>query len=121
MRSFSARTLVSAPARGVALLLVATAIPAFSQPEVGLVGGVARESSTGNPVAEAQIVAHNLDNGMAQSTVSRTDGIFTLTHLEPGRYEVLATKHGYLKSSARVEVGTLCRPLRLTSRALPRK
>jgi hypothetical protein len=87
-----------------ALLLAMLAVPAFGQPDVGLVGGVARDSASGNPLAEAQIIAHNLDNGAAQSTVSRADGIFTLTHLEPGRYEVQATKNGYRKSSARVEV-----------------
>ena len=84
---------------------VALGISALAQTEVGLVGGVARDSSSGHPLAEAQIVARNLDSGLAQSTVSRTDGVFALTHLEPGRYEVLATKQGYLKSTTRVEVG----------------
>ena len=92
-------------AAGLALLSVALAFPMEAQPQVGLVGGVIRDSVTGNPLAEAQIVAHNLDNGADQSTVSRADGIFTLTHLDPGHYEVLASRKGYRRSSARVAVG----------------
>src|SRR5579863_364618 len=90
-----------------ALLFAALSVPAFGQSAVGLVGGITRDSSSGKPIAQAQIIAHNLDKGSDRSTVSDADGIFTFTNLEPGPYEVAATKSGFQKSSAHVEVAAL--------------
>jgi len=78
--------------------------PAFSQAAVGLVGGITRESASGKPVAEVQIVAHNLVKGTDRATTTDANGIFTFTDLEPGQYEVAAAKSGFEKSSAHVEV-----------------
>ena len=86
------------------VILATLSLPAFGQASVGLVGGLTRDSASGKPVAEAQIVAHNLDKGSDRVTVSNADGIFTFTNLEPGLYEVAATKSGFQKSSANVEV-----------------
>lgn len=72
---------------------------------IGLVGGIARDAASGKPLAEARINAHNLDKGTDNVTVTGADGIFSFTHLEPGAYEVAATKQGFRKSSVRVEVG----------------
>ena len=72
---------------------------------IGLVGGIARDAASGKPLAEARINAHNLDKGTDNATVTGADGIFSFTHLEPGAYEVAATKQGFRKSSVRVEVG----------------
>jgi len=77
------------------------------QASVGIVGGVARDSSSGNPVAEAKIIAHNLDQGADRSTVTDDDGIFAFTNLEPGRYEFAATKTGFQKASAQADVAAL--------------
>ena len=55
-------------------------------------------------VAEVLIIAHNLDKGTDNSTVTGADGIFTFTNLEPGQYGVAAAKNGFRKSSMRVEV-----------------
>jgi hypothetical protein len=98
-----------APRLGVApacaaLLFAAISSPAFGQSSVGLVGGVTRDSSTGKPVAKVQIIAHNLDKDTDRTAISDADGIFTFTNLEPGPYEVAATKDGFEKSSAQVEV-----------------
>ena len=87
-----------------ALLWGAWSLPAFGQATVGLVGGVTRDSASGKPVAEVQVVAHNVDQGTDRATVTDVDGIFTFTNLEPGPYEVAAIKNGFQKSSARVEV-----------------
>jgi hypothetical protein len=54
-----------------------------------------------------QIIAHNLDKGTDQATVTGSDGIFTFTNLEPGRYEVAAAKSGFQKSSKQIEVVAL--------------
>src|SRR6266566_4371237 len=77
---------------------------ALGQASVGLVSGNTRDSATGKPVAEAQIDARNLDKGTDRAAVTNTDGVFAFTNLEPGRYEIAATKNGFQKSSARVEV-----------------
>jgi hypothetical protein len=89
------------------LLFAVLAVPAIGQTPVGLVGGITRDSSNGRPVAQAQIIAHNLDKGTDRTTVSGADGIFTFTNLEPGAYEVAATKIGFEKSSAQVQVAAL--------------
>ena len=90
-----------------AFLWGALSLPAFGQASFGLVGGITRDSANGKPVAEVQIIAHNVDKGTDRATLTDTDGIFTFTNLEPGPYEVAATKNGFQKSSAHVEVAAL--------------
>jgi len=90
-----------------AFLFAVLSVPAVGQPSVGLVGGVTRDSASRKPLAEAQILAHNLDNGMDRTTLSDADGIFTFTNLEPGNYEVAATKNGFQKSSVKIQVSSL--------------
>jgi hypothetical protein len=90
--------------RCAVFLCGALSLPVFGQAPVGLVGGITRDSASGKPVAEAQIVAHNLERGTDSATVTDADGIFTFTNLQPGPYEVAASKKGFQKSSTRVEV-----------------
>ena len=98
-----------------AFLFGALSLPAFPQAASGVISGIARDSGSGRPVGEAQIVAHNLahvisnnsnnlDNHADSATVTGADGAFKLTIVEPGRYEVTATKNGFQKSSVQVEV-----------------
>jgi hypothetical protein len=87
-----------------AFSFAALSLPALGQVAVGLVGGITIDSASGKPVAEAEIIAHNLDKGTDRATVSDTHGSFTFTNLEPGQYEVAATKNGFQRSSAHVEV-----------------
>jgi Putative beta-barrel porin-2, OmpL-like. bbp2/Carboxypeptidase regulatory-like domain len=87
-----------------ALLLGLLAVPAFGQRADGYVGGMARDSATGNPVAEVRIVAHNVDKGTDLFTVTDTAGMYKFTNLEPGRYNVAATKNGFQEASATVNV-----------------
>jgi hypothetical protein len=101
MRKFAAITRISARA---ALLLGALSLPAFSQTSVGLVGGITRDSSNGQPMAAVQIVAHNLDKGTDRSTTSDGAGIFTFTDLEPGQYQVAAMKNGFETAAAQIAV-----------------
>jgi hypothetical protein len=86
-----------------ALMFGLLSLPAHGQTADGLVGGVTRDSA-GKPVAEVQIVAHNLDRGTDQSTTSDANGLYTFTHLGPGKYDVAATKSGFQKASARVAI-----------------
>ena len=78
--------------------------PVFGQLAVGLVGGVARDSTTGAPVEQVQIVAHNMATGANRAAVTGADGNFTITNLAPGVYEVAATKNGYQRSTTDVMV-----------------
>jgi hypothetical protein len=91
----------------VVFQLAALAIPAVGQMSLGSVGGVIRDSASGQPVAEAQILAHNVDKGTDRTVASATDGTFSIASLEPGHYEVAAVKDGFQKSSANVEVAAL--------------
>ena len=68
-----------------AFLWGALSLTAFGQATVGLVGGITRDSSSGKPVAEVQVTAHNLNKGTDRYTVSNADGVFTFTNVEPGR------------------------------------
>jgi len=79
----------------------------FGQATVGLASGITRDSSSGKPVPEVEVIAHNLNKGADRATLSNIDGIFTFTNLEPGVYEFEAIKDGFRKSSARAEVDHL--------------
>jgi hypothetical protein len=76
---------------------------AFAQAPVAGLVGVVRDSGSGQPVPEAQIVAHNINNGANVSGVTRTNGSFTIP-LEPGYYTVTATKTGFGRYSSTVKV-----------------
>jgi hypothetical protein len=91
----------------VAFFWAAWSLAAFGQSAAALVGGITRDSSSGKPVPEVQVTAHNLNKGIGRATVSNTDGVFTFTNLEPGPYEFEATKEGFRKASARAQVGDL--------------
>jgi hypothetical protein len=79
-------------------------LPARGQVADGLVGGMTRDSVSGKPVPEVQIVAHNLDKNIDESTASDADGMYRFTNLEAGRYDVAATKNGFQKASETIDV-----------------
>ena len=82
---------------------LAMPLPTLGQTPVGSVSGVIRNSD-GKPVAEAQIIAHNLNKGVDYGAASGSDGAFAIANLEPGQYEVAAVKDGLLKSAVHIEV-----------------
>src|SRR5271166_703027 len=86
------------------LLLALLSFPVLGQIEVGLVGGITKDPASGKPIADAHIVAHNLKQGTDHAAVSDDHGIFTFTNLEPGLYELTATKNGFQASSAQVGI-----------------
>src|SRR5215510_14881341 len=89
---------------GATFLGGALSYPGYGQSEVGLVSGVTRDSATGKPVADVQIVVHNLDRGPDRAAVTGTNGIFSVANLEAGVYEVAVTKNGFQKASVQVNV-----------------
>jgi hypothetical protein len=88
----------------VTLAFGALSTPVFGQLADGLVGGVAHDSSTGEPIEQVQIIAHNMGTGTNRAALTGADGNFTIANLEPGVYEVAATKHGYQESMANVVI-----------------
>src|SRR5215475_5280759 len=82
---------------------IAGAPSAFAQAPVAGLVGVVRDSGTGQPVPETQIVARNINSGLSFSGVTQTNGSFTIP-LEPGYYSVTATKSGFGRYSSTVKV-----------------
>ena len=80
---------------------------ALAEEPFGAIGGVARDSASGRPVSEARVIAHNVYKDTDRTAISGTDGAFAIADLEPGRYELAATKNGFRKFSANVEVSAL--------------
>jgi hypothetical protein len=99
MRAAAVRVGVSA-----ALLLGLLSLPAFGQVADGFIGGMARDSASGKPVPQARIVAHNLARGTDRTAVTDADGMYKFTNLEPGRYDVAATKTGFETASTTIDV-----------------
>ncbi len=88
----------------IALQLVAAPISSFGQDASGGVGGVTRDSSSKQPVANARITVHNINTGLDRSATSGLDGAFNMPGLEPGQYQVAAKAEGFAASTANVEV-----------------
>jgi len=91
-----------------ALLVIqlAAAVPAFGQSRSAAVIGTASEAANGRSVADARIVLHNVSTGVDSAAVSGLDGTFSIENLHSGQYEVTASKDGFAKTSASVEVGS---------------
>ena len=53
---------------------------------------------------EASVALHGQDDNSNQNVMSGSDGAFTFENLKPGRYLLIASKDGFLTSSALVQV-----------------
>lgn len=89
---------------GASLVFSLLSLPAHAQGTGVLVGGRTCDFVSGKPVAEVQIVAHNLDKNIHKSTSSDANGMYKFTNLEPGRYDLAATKTGFHKVSETIDV-----------------
>ena len=78
-------------------------LPVRGQISFGGLSGVARDSASGKPLADAQIIAHDMRKNTESTAASSSNGAFVIA-VEPGWYEVTATKNGYLKATARIHV-----------------
>src|SRR5271157_5648377 len=90
----------------IAFQLAALPIPAWGRALYGGVGGVTRDSASKLPVALVRITAHNLTKGTDRTAISGSDGTFTIARLEPGQYQVVAARDGFIRSTADVQVAT---------------
>ena len=78
-------------------------VPAYGQLIVSAIHGVTLRPD-GAPLPEAQVLIHNQNDNSDQSVVSGPDGAFAAVNLKPGRYTLIATKEGFLTSSAAVQL-----------------
>src|SRR5580698_7906934 len=86
-----------------AFLFTMLSLPAIAQNSLGGISGVARDSASGKAVAEAKITIHEMRKNTESTAVSGANGAFVIA-LEPGWYEVTATRNGFLKYTARIRV-----------------
>jgi hypothetical protein len=87
----------------LAVPIVGNIIPARAQVAESTVHGVTLRPD-GAPLAEALVVLHSQRDNSDQSVVSGADGSFIAVNLKPGRYQLIASKEGFLTSSALVLV-----------------
>jgi hypothetical protein len=78
-------------------------VPAQAQVGVSVVRGVTLRPD-GAPLPEAQVLIHNQSDNTDRSVVSGPDGAFVAVNVKPGRYTLIASKEGFLTSSAAVQV-----------------
>jgi hypothetical protein len=86
---------------GIVLIACAT-LPSYGQ--LADLHGVTRNSTSGIPMMGVQIVVHSLDKGTDRATLSNAEGLFSFADVEPGRYEVAASKNGFQKLSTKIDV-----------------
>jgi hypothetical protein len=98
------KLLISAVMPACLVLQAALTVPVFGEEPYGGIGGITRDSATGQPVAQTQITAHNVEKNTDRTASSGADGAFSIANIEPGKYEVHVTKDGFQKSSVQVDV-----------------
>ena len=78
----------------LAILCAGFAIPAMAQAgALGTVKGVCKDDK-GNPIADAQVVWHNDDNGRTYKLKTNKKGEYFSLGIEPGSYTVTLSKDG---------------------------
>ncbi|MGA2736156.1 MAG: outer membrane beta-barrel protein [Bryobacteraceae bacterium] len=85
------------------MCLAWTTIAAYAQVGASVVRGVTLRPD-GAPLPEAQVLIHNQTDNSDQSVVSGPDGAFVAANLKPGRYTLIASKEGFLTSSAALQL-----------------
>src|SRR5258708_28383177 len=68
-----------------AFLLLSAAVSLHAQTTNGSIEGSVTDPS-GGAVAGASVTARNMDTGLTQVTTTTQAGIYSLSHLPPGRY-----------------------------------
>jgi Carboxypeptidase regulatory-like domain/TonB dependent receptor len=83
--------------KALALLIIAAACLSAQTARSGAISGTITDP-TGAVVPGATVVVHNEDTSADRSLVSNEAGVYSATFLQPGHYEVTASKTGFNKS-----------------------
>jgi hypothetical protein len=78
-------------------LLLAPAVPAGAQQQLGAIQGTIADQS-GGVIPGVTVTVTNLGTGIARTTVTNEVGIYRVPSLDPGRYEVVAELMGFRKA-----------------------
>src|SRR5579859_3117832 len=85
------------------LLLIFSSSAAWSQTETGQITGVVTDPQ-GSTVAKAKIQVKNTATGAARDTEADDHGLYVVSNLLPGAYEISADATGFSRQVRRVEV-----------------
>ena len=83
----------------IAVLVLATAVPAWAQKDMGNIVGSIRDSS-GAAVAEAKVAIADIDHGTVLNTTTNSSGEYVAGPLRIGHYTVTVEKAGFKKTVA---------------------
>ncbi|HEX8146063.1 MAG TPA: TonB-dependent receptor [Pyrinomonadaceae bacterium] len=87
----------------LAALLVALSATAFAQLETGQITGRVTDPN-GAVVPGAAVVVKSVENGAVRNATADEEGVYTVTNLLPGLYEVTVEAQNFAKSAQRVQV-----------------
>ncbi|HVN03182.1 MAG TPA: TonB-dependent receptor [Bryobacteraceae bacterium] len=87
----------------LSMWLAWSACPIWAQAAAGTLRGVTLRPD-GAPLAEAQVAVLNQAGRADGRIISGTDGRFTIVNLQPGRYQLIGSKDGFLTSSVTIEL-----------------
>ena len=87
----------------VALALCAFASAALAQTETGQITGKVADPN-GAVVAGAAVVVKSVDTGAERAATTNEEGVYTVTNLRPGLYDVTVQAASFARSTQRVQV-----------------
>jgi hypothetical protein len=74
--------------------LVASVLPLTAQLPIGSLAGIAKDPS-GRVITDAHVVATDEHQGTVREGLTNSDGVFTLSNIEPGSFTVVLTAPGF--------------------------
>lgn len=83
--------------------LLVAALIVWGQAETGQITGSVSDP-TGAAVAGASVTVRNVDTGATRVTTSNADGVYAVTNLIPGDFEIIATADGFTTYKSRVTI-----------------
>ena len=101
----AARFLVAAFIR-VFLTAAMFAVPIFAQQEAGQINGTVKDTN-GAVIPAATVTVRNTATNATRTVTTDEEGFYLVPNLQPGAYEVTASKQGFqdAKETAQVTVG----------------
>src|ERR1700733_1138294 len=85
------------------LTLLVSALTIWAQAETGQITGTVNDP-TGATVPGASVSVRNVDTNAMRVTLSNADGVYAVTNLMPGEFEVSVTAPGFNAFKQRVSV-----------------